>query len=129
MDFSASTTYPISSFQNIQSNNIDNHPSFIDTNTITMNSSPFQSTIQPGDIYWLPRPQRLDAALLASLSIEEGCFGHPILILSTPDMGGNYNACIVSTICYILDPSHLPELSALSLRLAIPFSPYSISFI
>ena len=63
--------------------------------------SPSNRLIQPGDLYWLPKLNNPDPALLASLGMEEGCFGHPVLILGTPDMGGSFYACIVSMMNFL----------------------------
>ena len=59
------------------------------------------SSYNPGDICWVPKPDKVDPALLATYSIPEGALGHPILIFSSPDMGESYFAFIVSITYHV----------------------------
>ena len=38
-----------------------------------------------GCIFWLPKKDEIDENLLWDVDIEEGCFDHPVVVLSTDE--------------------------------------------
>ena len=40
------------------------------------------SFVQEGCILWLRKRDEIDAHLLATVSIEDGCYNHPVVVLS-----------------------------------------------
>ena len=62
--------------------------------------------IRAGYILWLPRKDEIDAQLLGDAEIDDGCFNHPIVVLSTDQADGTATILIVS----VYDPkvSDLP---------------------
>lgn len=52
--------------------------------------------IQTGCILWLPKKDDIDERLLAGVDIEDGCFNHPIVVLSTNRAEGKATVLIVS---------------------------------
>lgn len=54
------------------------------SNTISIfreDSSRKNHNVVPGRIYWLPEKDDHDIELLESTSIDDGCFGHPVVVL------------------------------------------------
>lgn len=49
-----------------------------------------------GCIRWLPKKDDIDQCLLAGTNIDEGCFHHPVVILSTDDVERKATVLIVS---------------------------------
>ena len=76
-----------------------------------------QSAYNSGDICWMPKLEMVDLTLLANYSIPAGALGHPILILSSPDTGESYYACIVSIA--IKSPSCLMSIRLYVINLSI----------
>ena len=52
--------------------------------------------ILAGSILWLPRKVEIDDHLLVGVDIDKGCFNHPIVVLSTDQVGGKATILIVS---------------------------------
>lgn len=61
-----------------------------------------------GSILWLPKKDDIDQRLLTGTNIDEGCFHHPVVILSTDSVEGNATVLIVSIETHSLR-SHLHE--------------------
>ena len=74
-------------------------------------------TIQPqvlaGSILWLPEKDDIDPRLLTGVEIDDGCFHHPVVILSTNLEDGKATVLIVSTgaqnlrICFQKDSTDI----------------------
>lgn len=62
-----------------------------------VSSCPLQHhDILAGSILWLPRKLEIDDHLLVGVDIDKGCFNHPIVVLSTDQVGGKATILIVS---------------------------------
>lgn len=62
-----------------------------------------------GCVLWLPKKDDIDQCLLEGTNIDEGCFHHPVVILSTNSVEGKATVLIVSIETQSLR-SHLHEI-------------------
>ena len=52
--------------------------------------------IEAGCILWLPKKDDIDQSLLTGFNIDNGCFNHPVVVLSTGSSGRKAMVLIVS---------------------------------
>lgn len=55
-----------------------------------------------GCILWLPTKDRIDHRLLVGVDIDDGCFNHPVVVLSTDLAEGKAIILIVSVLSCLL---------------------------
>lgn len=65
-------------------------------------TSPHKHELQPGCILWLPKKAEINEHLLVDFDINNGCFNHPVVVLSTNLNQGKATVFIVSTLIHIL---------------------------
>jgi hypothetical protein len=54
--------------------------------------------VQVGCILWLPKKEQIDQCLLGGTGLHDGCFDHPIVILSLDEIEKRATILIVSII-------------------------------
>ena len=54
--------------------------------------------IPAGCTLWLPNKHKIDAHLLEGVDIDDGCFNHPIVVLSTDLVEGKATVLVVSIL-------------------------------
>ena len=57
--------------------------------------------VKAGCILWLPRKDKIKEYLLEGMEIDDGCFNHPVLVLSTEPAQGKASVLIVSILLSI----------------------------
>lgn len=58
-----------------------------------------------GCIFWLPKKDYIDERLLAGIDIDDGCFNHPVVVLSIDPNDGKATVLIVSILVQSLRSS------------------------
>jgi hypothetical protein len=54
--------------------------------------------VQVGCILWLPKKKNIDPCLLDDTNLHDGCFHHPVVILSLDEIGKRAIILMVSII-------------------------------